>query len=394
MKLSIALLASTFALNQERAILRELRQARNEKKARFGKPERFVYQYPFCPDVDTCANEDDRCDGQVFEGGSGSIVQRAYGDVYNCRWEIQAEPGNTVGLKFYGTFDLEWDRNCGYDRVHIRCLDDPTFTNKHGESYDNIGQPISRVCGPKGKAVPHWPNGFDALKIVPSKTFFKQSDDTGCKRLLIEFNTDQDTQGQLEQDGFKLGFYMNPSPDNTEDPCNKKGSLNIINCLKQGAKKAGRDEYQKIKNAFKNDDSKKGKKTYAKYVRIEADRIARVDMHVDNYMRKMTQTVGRCGMGHAATFDAKFYSDLKNAAASGSADKMFSIWNRYAVQTLTGDEVSCGWYDPSLGDEGIEESSFPCRTRRVFLKMQGKTQFGQYVECSPEDFSIDDNELF
>ena len=62
------------------------------------------------------------------------------------------------------------------------------------------------MCGPKGKAVPHWPNGYDALKIMSPKTFFKQSDDTGCKRVLIEFNTDLDTQGQLEQDGFKLGL--------------------------------------------------------------------------------------------------------------------------------------------------------------------------------------------
>lgn len=393
MKLSIGLLASTFALDQERAIVRELRQARNEKRNRF-KPERFVYQYPFCPDVETCANNDDRCDGQVFNGGSGNIVQRAYGDIYNCRWEINAEPGNTVGLKFYGTFDLEFEKNCGYDRVHIRCLDDPNFTNKHGTTYNNIGFPLARVCGPKGQAVPYWPNGYDALSIFPKKSFFKDSTDTKCKKVLIEFNTDQDTQGQLELDGFKLGYYQTPH-NNKDDPCDNKGSLNIIQCLKKGAKHAGREEYKIIK-AYncKDKSSKKGKKACAKYERIEKERIERVDLHVDNYMRKMSQTVGRCGMGHAATFDNKFYSDLKAAAASGSADKMFKIWNRYAVHTLTGQEVTCGWYDPSKGDEGIEESSFPCRTRRVFLKMQGKTQFGQYEDCTASDFDINDNELF
>merc|ERR1711915_443500 len=110
-------------------------------------------------------------------------------------------------------------------------------------------------------------------------------------------------------------------------------------------------------------------------------------MHIDNYMRKMTQTVGRCGRGHSASFETAFYQQMRAADASESADQMFAIWNLFAVRTLTGEDVTCGWYN-GAGDEAIEESSFPCRTRRLFLKLQGKTQFGQYTECQAEDFDI------
>ena len=154
----------------------------------------------------------------------------------------------------------------------------------------------------------------------------------------------------------------------------------------QGAKKAIVDEYDaQIANA--------SGKSKARLERVRDVRIANAEGHVGKYAGKMLQTVSRCGKGLTNDFDAAFYPEMRAAVESGSAEQMFAMWNKFAVGTLTGDGVSCGWYNGS-GDEAIEESSFPCRTRRLFLKMMGKTQYGQYTECVASAFDINTNELF
>ena len=151
-----------------------------------------------CDSIEQCVADHERCDGQIFTGDvkNGEISHRAYPDFFNCQWQIHAPEGKTVGLKFYNDFDLEYHKQCGWDRVHIRCLDDPAFDAKGGK-------PISRLCGPMNSANT-W--AHDALKMMPKKSFFKESTDTGCQKVLIEFNTDQDTQGQTERTGFTLGL--------------------------------------------------------------------------------------------------------------------------------------------------------------------------------------------
>lgn len=219
MKLTLALIAAAQANNgerkAERQALRQDRQMRQNKRKNF-TPLRYVYQLwvflllrlntisdyyvhsPICDSVEQCVNEENpRCDGETFKNESGSISHRAYEDYFNCRWEIKAEDGNHVGLKFYDDFDLEWQTTCGFDRVHIRCLDDPAFDSKGGK-------PISRLCGPKNREGDS-SIAYDALKIMPKKSFFKESTSTNCKHVLIEFNTDQDTQGQSDYTGFTLG---------------------------------------------------------------------------------------------------------------------------------------------------------------------------------------------
>jgi len=111
-------------------------------------------------------------------------------------------------------------------------------------------------------------------------------------------------------------------------------------------------------------------------------------------MSKMMNSISRCGRGYSAEFSDSFYKQMKQAVNSESADEMFAIWNLFAVQTMTGDGVNCKWYDPAAEAAAIEESSFPCRTRRLFMKMKGLTQYGQYTECNASDFDIDENDLF
>merc|ERR1711908_166914 len=112
-------------------------------------------------------------------------------------------------------------------------------------------------------------------------------------------------------------------------------------------------------------------------------RLQNAERHVVNYMSKMMGAISRCGRGFSAEFSSSFYNQLKAASVSNSAEQMFAIWNLFAAQTMTGD-----------GMEGIEESSFPCRTRRLFLKMMGLTQYGQYTECNAANFDINDNTIF
>lgn len=376
MKLSVALIAAAYAGKEERQAQRAFNQARALKR-QLVNPLRYVYQFPICESVDECVNDDNpRCDGEVFYGGTGSISHRGYADYFNCRWEIQADEGYTVGLKFFNDFDLEFHNKCGFDRVHIRCLDDPSFEAKGGK-------PISRLCGPLNKNN-DW--AYDALKVMPKKSFFKESTDTNCKRILIEFNTDQDTQGTTESTGFTLGYYQQPHNVPT-DPCEGSSMSEVISCLKKGAFKASVDEYEnQINNATG--------KMKQRLIRIREARLGKIENHVLNYLSKMQSTISQCGAGFAQGLSANFLSTMQTAVASGSADEMFKLWNLFAVKTLTGNGVTCNWYTPGSGAEGIEESSFPCRTRRLFLRMKGLTQFGQYTECEPHMFDINDNELF
>ena len=176
----------------------------------------------------------------------------------------------------------------------------------------------------------------------------------------------------------------NNCPDDVCADGNTAGD--VMSCLIQGAKKAAVDEYEaQIANA--------SGRMKAKLERTKDTRLENAENHIGKYANKMLQTVSRCGKGLSNAFDADFYPEMRAAVESGSADQMFAMWNKFAVGTLTGEGVSCGWYNGGA-DEAIEESSFPCRTRRLFLKMKGKTQYGQYTECQASAFDINTNELF
>jgi len=378
MKLSLAMIAAAHAGKPEdRAAVRAEKRMRADKRQSF-KPLRYVYQFPFCKSIDQCVHEDNpECDGELFTNASGSISHRGYEDYFNCRWEIKADKGNTVGLKFYNDFDLEYHKACGFDRVHIRCLDDPSFDSKGGK-------PISRLCGPLDRSLDY---AYDALKIMPKKSFFKESTDTKCRHVLIEFDTDQDTQGMSDYTGFTLGYYQqpgdNPKPDG---PCDGTGIFKISSCLSDGARAAGNAYFDKMV-------AEASGKLKKKLLRIKDKRLENIERHVTNYMAKMMATISRCGRGFSAEFSDNFYSTMKSAVASKDPAEMFSAWNLFAINTLTGDGVSCGWYNGN-GDDAIEESSFPCRTRRLFLKMMGLTQWGAYTECDASNFDVDDNSIF
>jgi len=382
MKLSLALIAATATANKgERKQLREERQMRAQKRKLF-TPLRYVYQFPVCDSVEQCVNEDNpKCDGQTFTNESGSISHRGYEDYFNCRWEIKAQDGNHVGLKFFDDFDLEWQSACGFDRVHIRCLDDPAFDSKGGK-------PISRLCGPKNREG-NSSIAYDALKIMPKKSFFKESTSTQCKHVLIEFNTDQDTQGMSDYTGFTLGYYQEPCEDCISDPCKGKTIFEISQCLVESAINASVAEYNKqIANAAGNT------KLLKKLTKNKAVRLENAERHVVNYMTKMMGAISRCGRGFSAEFSNSFFKQMKEASVSNSAEEMFAVWNLFATNTMTGEGAHCKWYDADAGAEGIEESSFPCRTRRLFLKMLGLTQYGQYTECNAANFDINQNTLF
>lgn len=382
MKISRALLVAV-ASAQDREARRDYRQLLAEKIRTF-KPERFVYEWPMCPDVQTCADEYDTCDGRTVTGAiepTGKIEHRAYADRWNCRWEIIAAPGHTVGLKFWNDFDLEWHGSCGYDRLHVRCLDTQSDST-NGLNKPNTGAPLARLCGPKNDNSA-WPK--DALTNFPRGTFFKQNDDTGCKHVIIEMNTDQDLQGENDRDGFTMGWSLYPDENANPNPCHATTAtvISVSNCIKQESKRVGRGAFQKqIDNA----------PTGRAAVKLERQRVKRMtnlDRHVDNYMARTMATIGRCGQGLSVAVPNSMV-DMVNNPPSDNADGWFQIWNTFVTHVLTGDSVTCGWYDSDLGADGIDQSSFPCRTRRVFVKMQGKTQNGQVWECSPGDFDTYD----
>lgn len=181
--------------------------------------------------------------------------------------------------------------------------------------------------------------------------------------------------------------YQQPGPNPNPNPCNGKGIFKVSSCLTKAAIEASKAEYQ---NQIDNSSGKLKRKL----VRTKAIRLANAERHVNNYMTKMMSSIARCGRGFSAEFTDAFYNQMKQAARSNSAEEMFAIWNLFATQTMTGEGSQCKWYVPQDGAESIEESSFPCRTRRLFLKMLGQTQYGQYTECQSDQFDIDDNVLF
>ena len=182
--------------------------------------------------------------------------------------------------------------------------------------------------------------------------------------------------------------YQQPDPNNNpNNPCHGRGIFKVSACLTEAAIEASKAEYQ-------NQIDGASGKLKAKLVRTKAIRLANAQRHVNNYMRKMMSSIARCGRGYSAEFTDAFYNQMKAAARSKSAEEMFAIWNLFATQTMTGDGAQCKWYVPADGSSSIEESSFPCRTRRLFLKMLGQTQYGQYTECQADQFDFDENVLF
>lgn len=382
MKISGALLVAV-ASAQDRGARQDYR-AKLMQKIRTFKPDRFVYEWPMCPDVKTCADEYETCDGRTVTGAlepTGKIEHRAYSDRWNCRWEIIAAPGHTVGLKFWNDFDLEWHGSCGFDRLHIRCLDTQSDST-NGLNKANTGAPLARLCGPKNPDRGGFPK--DALINFPRGTFFKQNDDTDCKHVIIEMNTDQDTQGEDDRDGFTMGWSLYPHNANS-NPCQAATAtvISVSNCIKQEVKRVGRGEFQsQVDNAPTS-------RSRAKLENQRAKRMGNLDKHVDNYMARTMTTISRCGQGLSINIPATLVTMVNNPP-SDNADGWFKIWNTFVTHVLTGDTVTCGWYDSDMGADGIDESSFPCRTRRIFVKMQGKTQNGQVWACNPGDFDTYD----
>lgn len=384
MKISSAVLVAAASAQgpKERADYRAL----SAEKNRSFKPDRFVYEWPNCPDVQTCADEYDTCDGRTVNAAleaTGKIEHRAYSDRWDCRWEIIAAPGHTVGLKFWNDFDLEWHGSCGFDRLHIRCLDTQSDST-NGLNQPNTGVGLSRLCGPRNPEMGNgWPK--DALNNFPKGTFFKSNGDTGCKHVILEMNTDQSLHGESDRDGFTVGWSLYPDANANPNPCKATTAtvISVSNCIKQESKRVGRTEFQaQVDNATTARAVQKLEKQRSK-------RMVNLDKHVDNYMQRTMNTISRCGKGLSVTMGASIV-DMVNNPPSDTADGWFTIWNTFVTQVLTGDAVTCGWYDPAQGAEGIDESSFPCRTRRIFVKMQGLTQNGQTWACAPGDFDTYD----
>jgi hypothetical protein len=381
MKLSVALVAGVMGLSEQE-------RASRMQKVRTFKPIRYVYEFPMCQSVEQCVQDDEtgRCDGKTIQnkGAStvGEISHRVYDDKFECRWEIIAPQGHHVGLKFFNDFDLEWQPACGFDRLHIRCLDTVR---------SNGGVPIERMCGPKNL----WKNGkrnFPKIIYGDDKNrFFKQSDSTECKHLIIELNTDQDTHGISDRDGFTVGWYFAPGDD-------KWGYDTVVGAaegLKAGAKAAARAEYKNWIQRSRSDTSKRGKKFTQRLISMQDDQLAKVDSHVDNYHGKMLATVARCGRGYSRTISQGLASRIRRGSAAHqdpTAGEWYELWNRFATETLTGEGVSCGWYERAETDnpdEALDFSSFPCRTRRMFQRMLGRNRGTDYT-CTKGDIDTFD----
>ena len=90
MKLSGAFLIG-LAHGQTRSERMAYRALSAEKNRSF-KPERFIYEWPMCLDIDSCRDNNKGCDGRLVDGAleaTGKIEHRAYSDRWNCRWEIK-----------------------------------------------------------------------------------------------------------------------------------------------------------------------------------------------------------------------------------------------------------------------------------------------------------------
>ena len=159
--------------------------------------------------------------------------------------------------------------------------------------------------------------------------------------------------------------------------------ISVSNCIKQEAKRVGRKEFQsQVDNALTS-------RARAKLENQRNKRITNLEKHVNNYMARTMNTISRCGQGLSVDVPATLVTMVNNPP-SDNADGWFKIWNTFVTHVLTGETVTCAWYDSSMGKEGIDQSSFPCRTRRVFVKMQGRTQNGQVFDCRPGDFDTYD----
>ena len=178
-----------------------------------------------------------------------------------------------------------------------------------------------------------------------------------------------------------------------EDPCNGRSLMKVTHCLTVAAKSTAVAEYRNQINAASG-------KAKAKLIRNQDLRLANAEKHVNYLMTKTYRTISRCGRGRrnpSFEFTDDFYNQMKQAASSDSADEMFAIWNLFATEGSTGEglaKVKCKWYDPVRDAESYEDSTYPCRLRRLFMKMKGLTQYGQYTECQPENFDLDQNNLF
>lgn len=386
MKISAAVLLA-MASAQDRAAERKDYRALSKNKQRSFKPDRFIYEWPMCATVETCVQEFDGCDGKIVDGASeptGKIEHRAYTDRWNCRWEIKAAPGHTVGLKFWSDFDLEWHGSCGFDRLHIRCLDTAS-TMVSPLNKANTGAGLVRLCGPKQSSSPY---PKDALTNFPKGTFFKQNDDTGCKHLSIEMNTDQDLGGETERDGFTLGWSLYPHDNTNSDPCKSITAtvMSVSECIAQESIRVAGEEYQR------QIDAASGRKLKT-LLRVKDKRLTNVVKHVHHYMARMLATISRCGQGLSVALSESLVgmvSDSAQRPPNDDAEVWFKIWNTFATSALTGEAVTCKWYVSSGDDETMDQSSFPCRTRRVFKKMQGKTQNGNVYFCEAGDFDTFD----
>ena len=66
MKLSGALLVG-LAYGQTRSE-RVAYRALSAEKVRSLKPDRFIYEWPICPDIQTCREKNEGCDGRLVDG--------------------------------------------------------------------------------------------------------------------------------------------------------------------------------------------------------------------------------------------------------------------------------------------------------------------------------------
>lgn len=404
MKLSVCVLAGALAQSDRANVEREM-AIREMKPDRVGSV-RYVYDHPLCDSIEECVAKDEkRCDGRTITEEKGDLSHRRYADRFSCRWEIVAPHGKKIGLKFWSDFDLEYDDDCSFDRLHLRCMDEDKIGNRADYQAPN-GAPLSRFCGPKSPY--NFKNAYDAIwpwlvdrkangelnaekyppawRLQQKKRYFQTSSSTDCKHLVIALDTDQDTSGLTTKSGFTVSWYFH------EDNSGQKSEIEILSgYIIAGSKRAAnKSADERFKAHIAGLDSSKPsydgkvKKADAKY---DGKRV-KSHAHIEKYMGKMMERVKKCGKGFATKISDDLTTQIKSpkSQASGSPALWFKLWNSFAVELLTGDGVDCGWYKRSEKDNDVDkldDSSIPCRTRRVFLAMQGlvKDEFGEERQC-------------
>lgn len=181
MKLSGLFIAAVFADQQWDEV--EKRNGKHGRVVMGNKQDRLLLHHPICMTFPDHPNCDSTCQ-KTFTAFSGEISVQDYQSYRSCLWQIKLPPTRTIEFQFVGDFDLEYHRQCGYDRVHI-------FSGL----LDGDNQRQGRFCGPRsGHEFPYDGSG----RNVPTDgkmNFFTQPFDIRNNNAIVGFDADQTLVG-------------------------------------------------------------------------------------------------------------------------------------------------------------------------------------------------------